>query len=53
LNLRLIVPEIGSEPALDQKMIEPQFDFRHALGKVAADVAGADVEPCDTVTNAL
>jgi hypothetical protein len=53
LNLGLIVPEIRSQSTLDEKMIEPQFDLRHALGKVAAHVAGADVEPCDTVTNAL
>jgi hypothetical protein len=45
MNLRLILPEIRSEPAFDEQMVESKFDLRDTLGKVAAHVAGAHVKP--------
>jgi hypothetical protein len=53
VNLRLVIPEIWSQSALDEQMIELKLNLRGAPGKVAAYVARANVEAGYAMTNAL
>ncbi len=53
MDFGLILPEVRSEPALDPQMIELQFDFRYALGKIAPNIVGPHVKPRHTVSAAF
>jgi hypothetical protein len=53
VNLRLVIPEIWSQPALDEQMVKLELNLRGAPGKIAAHVAGANIEAGDPMTYAL
>ena len=39
------MPEIGTEAALDQQVVQVQLDYVDFFGEIAADVAGSDFDP--------
>ena len=53
VNLRLVIPEIWRQPAFDAEMVELKLNLRDAPGKVAAYVAGANVEAGNAMTYEL
>jgi hypothetical protein len=53
VNLRVVMPEIWSQPALDAQMIELELNLRDAPGKIAAHVAGANIEARNPMTYEL
>jgi hypothetical protein len=53
VNLRLVLPEIRLQIALDLEMIQLQLDDRDALGKVAADIADPHVQTRHDATLAM
>jgi len=45
VDIRLVVPEAGVEPALNLQMIELQLDNRDSLGKIAPNVGYTHMQP--------
>lgn len=44
VDLRLILPEIGTQPALNLQMIQLQFDDCDASGEVSPDIRGSNMQ---------
>lgn len=53
VDFGLTLPEVGLEAALDAQMAELQLDVLRALGEVAADIVGSNVQSREAVTFAL
>jgi hypothetical protein len=53
VDLRLVVPKSRGKAALDEQVVEPEFNLRYAPGKIAAHIAGADIKSSDATTIAL
>jgi hypothetical protein len=52
-DLRLALPEIRLQPALNLEMIQLQLDARNVFGEIAADIVHAHMKPCDSASLAL
>jgi hypothetical protein len=52
-NLRLTLPEIRLEPALNLQMIQLQLDASNVFGKVAPDIVHAHVQSDNSASLAL
>lgn len=52
-DLRLALPEIGFQVALNLEMIQLQLDAGNALGKIAPDIAYAHMQAGDAKSFAL
>jgi hypothetical protein len=53
VNLRLVLPKVRLQPALNLEMIQVQLDDRNVLGKITPDIGSTDVQSRDTTALAL
>jgi hypothetical protein len=52
-NLRLALPEIGLQPALNLEMIQLQLDARNVFWEIAPDIVHAHMQSGDSASLAL
>jgi hypothetical protein len=50
VNLRLALPKVRRQPALNLEMIQKQLDDRNAAGKITADIGNANMQSGHPVT---
>lgn len=53
VDLRMALPEVRGEPALDLQVVQLQLNNRGSLGEIATNVGGTDMQSDDTAALGL
>lgn len=53
VDLRLALPEVGCEVALNLQMVQLKFNELNAAWEVALDIVNADIQTCNASTLTL